>query len=518
MNRIDAIELEIKDLNLRLRALEDVRISGGSISVKDILYLNNRLNDLTNQLNFIKNNIEILDVEEDRTIGVKQDTNGGIIDKISDNIEGYTPIKPTINQVNPVHKAKISETNIGKYIVGILASILVLLGLGVFVGSLWGQIPDIVKLLILLTIGAIISVVGWNRLIKIGRDNGFWTSITGLGTSIIYMSLILGSMTWEVYDFTICGILVLVWFFLNYRLAKEINSLVFYIITYIGGIVTIFLYCGHIYDSDQNSFVTYALLSLVTLIIFLFGEYNIIKNNNKKLVIINSIFGIIYFIFLSIVIGDYKENTLVLSITSFIIPVVILIDTQRFQLKNTIIHSILNNLISMAMILALVNIFNLDELDLFSQKQGLYVAICYIVTIAAISLFNKGYLNIILGTSPIVIALIGVISELVIFEGAALLPLLASLVLICIYTYTEKFENVKEFKVIPYISYGISIGLYLLDVDSCSDTMQILTYVIIVAITIIRYIAIYINKSDKCRNIKMTLHLIVVSFLALPVY
>jgi hypothetical protein len=57
-------------------------------------------------------------------------------------------------------KQKLSETAVGKYGVGVLASVLILLGVFTAVQIFWGRIPDILKLMLLLWAGAGIAALG----------------------------------------------------------------------------------------------------------------------------------------------------------------------------------------------------------------------------------------------------------------------------------------------------------------------------------------------------------------------
>lgn len=141
----------------------------------------------------------------------------------------------------PQVETKLTERNLGKYGVGILAGVLVLLAVVVGASTIWEAIPDWGKLAIIVGAGIGVEVFGWFRISSVGIRNGFWTSVTATGAAVSFVGVVVGALVWKLYGVIPTGIALVVWFGVNLFLSARADSIVFYIITYIGGSVSIFL-------------------------------------------------------------------------------------------------------------------------------------------------------------------------------------------------------------------------------------------------------------------------------------
>ena len=135
-----------------------------------------------------------------------------------------------------------SERNLGKYLLGVLAAVLVLLAAGVLIAAVWPVIPDGLKFLALLACGVGLQLVGMRFVLRSGnRRNGFWLSVTGLGAGVSLMAIAAGCLAWNLYSMAVAGLLAAVWFGCNLLSARSLDSPVFYVIAYIGAALAVVL-------------------------------------------------------------------------------------------------------------------------------------------------------------------------------------------------------------------------------------------------------------------------------------
>ena len=167
-------------------------------------------------------------------------------------------------QQPPKRKQKLSETAVGKYGVGVLASILILLGVFTGVQIFWAVIPDFVKMLLLVWLGAAIAVVGYVFTIKTGSKNGFWQSVAATGAAIVFIAFAAGALAWNLYGPAILGVLLFVWFLICVFASGKLHSRVFYVVSYIGAVVSMLLAILQIDKGwDVQAVAGYGLLAVV---------------------------------------------------------------------------------------------------------------------------------------------------------------------------------------------------------------------------------------------------------------
>ena len=144
-----------------------------------------------------------------------------------------------------VQRTNWSERNLGKYLLGVLAAVLVLLAAGVLIAAVWPVIPDVLKFLTLLACGVGLQLVGMRFVLRSeNRRNGFWLSVTGLGTGVSLMTVAAGCLAWDLYPLAVAGLLAAVWFGCNLLSAKSLDSPVFYVIAYAGAALAVMLSVG----------------------------------------------------------------------------------------------------------------------------------------------------------------------------------------------------------------------------------------------------------------------------------
>ena len=157
------------------------------------------------------------------------------------------PVRPPV-QPQPVPQSRpepkkptISESSIGKYGVGIVAGLLILLAVALGIRNYWQYIPGAAKFAAILLSGVAVEAVGWVNLRRTGVKNGFWSSVTGTGAAVAFVAIVAGNTSWSLYGLLAAGVLLLVWFAVNFILSTRSDSIVFYAVTYSGGAVSVLL-------------------------------------------------------------------------------------------------------------------------------------------------------------------------------------------------------------------------------------------------------------------------------------
>ena len=230
--------------------------------------------------------VELMIAQAERDLSlVSQDTN---------------PCSPS---TSPAKKKKsISELNLGRYVMTVLAAGLCLLALGIFVLSFWGSLPDIFKFLLIMAAGTILECFGFWRAKKPSMRT-FFLGLAGLGSGTLFIVLVSGSLVWNIYGSYAASIGLLTWFILHVWLALHKKANIFYVIAYIGGLVTIWLAS---LSADRNISGELMLIFLLLTIVGL-GEFSAWKSKSKGLVLANILFCLISFFLIR---SNYEQGSI----------------------------------------------------------------------------------------------------------------------------------------------------------------------------------------------------------------
>lgn len=183
-------------------------------------------------------------------------------------------------------RSRLTERNIGKYLIGVLASFLVLLAAGTAISSFWQYVPSAAKFAAFLAAGIMCEYIGWKQLRKTGTQNGFWTSLTGLGAAMSFVALVLGSSYWGLFPAAPAGIFLILWFVANFVLACIADSNVFFAVTYIGGIVAIRLVLEVLPRGQEMEIV----FSLIAAAVYMIGKLGSVYTKKPILPLLNMCF------------------------------------------------------------------------------------------------------------------------------------------------------------------------------------------------------------------------------------
>lgn len=156
---------------------------------------------------------------------------------------------------------------LGMYGTGIAASVLVVLGAFVAMQVSGGQIPPLVRVVVLFVIGMTMEVAGIAlvRRFEDGTRNGFLTSITATGTITTFLSLCAGGMLYGMYGPPALGLMLLVWFAAQLVLSNAAGTKSLYAIAYVGGAAALVLEGSQV--SESLNPVTASVFTLLALLV-----------------------------------------------------------------------------------------------------------------------------------------------------------------------------------------------------------------------------------------------------------
>ncbi len=521
MKTIDELQNEVNELSSRLKSLEHAKINNETITAKDILYIHEKIAELNTQLSEIRslNNkaeeeINLETKKQFNEIPVQQSPHMPMVEneKIHQNHEiqkSDVSVQSDASIQKDDKKTEktfdISEANIGKYIVGVLASILILIATGMFVKTIWAAIPNIAKFGTILTIGTLISLVGWTKIIKLGNKNGFWTSITGCGTAITFISIISGGLIWNLYGLTISGMLMIVWFSVNFILSGKSNSNIFYIITYIGGIISLTL--SIISFTVDTSIANQIGFIFMVIVMLCFGEYGIYKNKNFLIPWLNLIFS---FVTVSLIYTSMK-NIFTMSLLQVFMSAVLLFESQRVLSDSLIEYKIIKSALSCvsaifitASVIILFNAENLFENNFSAFVGATSLLIIFVVGITQIK--NAERIKFMfLGVSPIAALLFGAISYGTV-KSLSMFPLSISVIM----SFNSKIRNDKINRLSSVIFYAVSYCTFFEFVyNDLSETMIWANCIMLSSVLIIDYILITFKEKSQLHNTERTVNIII---------
>ena len=206
--------------------------------------------------------------------------------------KGYSNVR-TAPPAPKMQRTNLSERNLGKYLLGVLAAVLVLLAAGVLIAAVWPVIPDILKLLALLACGVGMQLIGMRFVLQSeNRRNGFWLSVTGLGAGVSLMAAAAGCLAWGLYPLAVAGLLAAVWFGCNLLCAKSLDSPVFYVIAYIGAALAVMLSVNLATAGSRPDFTPFRLadqipVAVMPVLILILGDFAASRHPRRCLRVLN---------------------------------------------------------------------------------------------------------------------------------------------------------------------------------------------------------------------------------------
>ena len=220
---------------------------------------------------------------------------------------GYSNFRVERPLQKKVQRANLSERNLGKYLLGVLAAVLVLLAAGVLIAAVWPVIPDGLKFLALLACGVGLQLVGLRFVLRSeNRRNGFWLSITGLGAGVSLMTVAAGCLFWGLYPLALAGMLAAVWFGCNLISARSLDSPVFYVIAYIGAALAVMLSVNLSSRASPEPFrlVDQIPVAVMPVLILTLGEFAAFRHPKRCLRVLNYLAAL----FFICILGEFADE------------------------------------------------------------------------------------------------------------------------------------------------------------------------------------------------------------------
>ena len=212
------------------------------------------------------------------------------------NSNGFTPLNSNFTPLNETNnmtsfeeknsktkKVGTLEDSIGKNVMGIIASILIFIGLGTFMISVFSTMSDFIKSVLLLLFSFGLFGFGWMKLNK--DKNAFSLSLTSCGIGAVYISFLISFFAFEIGNEIILFVELVAWSMAVFWMSNKISSFLFNIIGYIGVIIAVSL--GMMSDLAETSIIYLLLVVTHIFLTCLFGrtDFNMKNNNVLKLVI-----------------------------------------------------------------------------------------------------------------------------------------------------------------------------------------------------------------------------------------
>ena len=189
-----------------------------------------------------------------------------------------TPLEQDLKQ-EKVLKKKIGEAEIGKYFIGVLAAILIFIGAGSFVSLIWGSLSDSMRLGLILSVGIVLTILGFYLINK--SKNPISSLILGTGAGLIFISILSANMFFHFIGDITAIIFIGIWaifFILSYKYTKMFFTTV---IAYIGSIVALLLGVTLVQNSIEFIVLMLYVTSIAAVLIITSHKW---LNEEKKII------------------------------------------------------------------------------------------------------------------------------------------------------------------------------------------------------------------------------------------
>lgn len=145
------------------------------------------------------------------------------------------------------------ENRVGKNLFAVLASLLVLLGVGVFISTIYAYIPDAVKIIAIYLFGFVL--LGGGLAVYLKNKNRFWLGVASCGLAELMVSIITSHSYFGVLPLGGTFALMVLWIVASFWLTK-FHPTVFKTIGYIGFTVSILLGLSLLNYGDLPMYLT----------------------------------------------------------------------------------------------------------------------------------------------------------------------------------------------------------------------------------------------------------------------
>ncbi|MFV0529158.1 MAG: DUF2339 domain-containing protein [Lachnospiraceae bacterium] len=138
----------------------------------------------------------------------------------------------------PVAEKESHESVVGKNVMGILAAVLVLLGLASLAVLMYNRIPEIFRLLFIYLLSFIL--LGWGLWLHGRRSSVPAYSLMGCGTAGVFLAILVSNLVFHIFGNWVMYIVLLVWSMGTAVLSRYLQSVVFRAICQLGILIAVF--------------------------------------------------------------------------------------------------------------------------------------------------------------------------------------------------------------------------------------------------------------------------------------
>lgn len=187
-------------------------------------------------------------------------------------------------EIMPPFKEKVKkkqnfEQKVGKNIMGVLASILIFLGLLSFVALVYKNMTDGLKIFLMYLFSSGLMIGGLWSMKR--NNNTFSKALTSCGIGSVFISLLLSRFYFDIIGDLTLFFLMLLWSLFSFFLFYRLKSGLFLIISYIGFSLALILSCGSVYI---KSCIVYSMILILHScyigLLYIANKNNIIDNEN----------------------------------------------------------------------------------------------------------------------------------------------------------------------------------------------------------------------------------------------
>ena len=244
--------------------MDDLRGELNSLR-KEVQILNNKINALSIKLDEIEgvNKLNLADYSKDT---IKSQITP--LDNISEKKNSdFTPLESIKNEkftlLTPKNKEQTKksfnlETSIGKNLMGILASLLIFIGVASFVALIFNNLTDAMKVILMYLFSFGLFGIGFWRVSK--EKNAFSLSLISCGIGTVFISILLSNFYFHIFGDLLMFGLMIIWAFFTLFLSSYFKSSVFLFISYIGFGFSLFLGTEFVYEKTMSGLVLFGLL------------------------------------------------------------------------------------------------------------------------------------------------------------------------------------------------------------------------------------------------------------------
>ena len=193
----------------------------------DIEQLYNKMEELERKVEELENKVEHLEMIQGKQAAASQP---------------LSSMRTSYRKVSGEYKKKqeashrLTETSLGKYALPVLATILILSGLGVLSYMTWDLIPDMGKSVLILLLAGCFAGIG----IISGKKgyHVFSHALIGLSFAAVYLDLIIMHWIWNIMSLPVTFLGIAVWCIVGAWLAQKQKDRFYYLIVFTGLLVS----------------------------------------------------------------------------------------------------------------------------------------------------------------------------------------------------------------------------------------------------------------------------------------